>query len=138
MYLGALFNLDTFYFSQSEVSILRKQISESSSHGSSDDQPVSAAAMSILMPHLVNERNALLGTGSSTAPTNPGLVAALRQRTTMLQEENDELYNVLRRAETGRLDEEVKGLRLLVGRLERALRGRFSLTLWLTLAHASC
>ncbi|KIM25553.1 hypothetical protein M408DRAFT_331109 [Serendipita vermifera MAFF 305830] len=106
----------------SELVILRKQLSESPSHGQSDELPVSAAAMAVLMPHLVNERNALVGTGSSSAPPNPALVAALRQRATMLQEENDELYNVLRRAETGRLDEEVKGLRVLVGRLERALR----------------
>jgi hypothetical protein len=79
--------------------------------------------MAVLMPHLVNERNALIGTGPSTGPPNAALVAALRQRTTVLQEENDELYGVLRRAETGRLDEEVKGLRVLVGRLERALHG---------------
>lgn len=89
--------------------------------------------MAILMPHLVNERNALMGTGSSAAPPNPALVAALRQRTAMLQEENDELYNVLRRAETGRLDEEVRGLRVLVGRLERALQGW-----WLTFLFSMC
>lgn len=43
----------------------------------------------------------------------------------MLQEENDELYSVLRKAETGRLDEEVKGLRKLVCKLENSLKGWF-------------
>lgn len=79
--------------------------------------------MAILLPHLVNERNAALGTGPINTVTHSGLVAALRQRTSMLQEENDELYSVLRRAETGRLDEEVKGLRRLIGKLERSLKG---------------
>jgi len=83
--------------------------------------------MAILMPHLVNERNALMRSGPSTGPPNAALVAALRQRATVLQEENDELYGVLRRAETGRLDEEVKGLRILVRKLERALRGQLLL-----------
>jgi len=54
-------------------------------------------------------------------------VAALRQRASMLQEENDELYSVLRRAETGRLDEEAKGLRRLIGKLERSLKGEDAL-----------
>jgi hypothetical protein len=95
--------------------------------------------MTVLLPHLVNERNALMGTGPSAGPPNTALVAALRQRTTVLQEENDELYGVLRRAETGRLDEEVKGLRVLVGRLERALRGEScTVYVWLFDAYAPC
>jgi hypothetical protein len=79
--------------------------------------------MAVLLPHLVNERNAALGTGSSNGINHSALVAALRQRASMLQEENDELYSVLRRAETGRLDEEAKGLRRLIGKLDRSLKG---------------
>lgn len=40
----------------------------------------------------------------------------------MLQEENDELYELLRYNETGKLKEEVRGLRRLVQRLQGALR----------------
>ncbi|CAG7848372.1 SubName: Full=Uncharacterized protein {ECO:0000313/EMBL:CCA74979.1} [Serendipita indica DSM 11827] len=104
-----------------ELLLAKKQLPALTPHGLVSEEAVSAAAMAALMPHLVNERNAINGIGSSEL-IHPGLVAALRQRATMLQEENDELYTVLRRAETGRLDEEVKGLRRLVDKLERALR----------------
>ena len=41
----------------------------------------------------------------------------------LLQEENDELYDLLKQGETGKLKEEVRGLRRVVDRLESALRG---------------
>jgi hypothetical protein len=40
-----------------------------------------------------------------------------------LQEENDELYDILKKGETGKLKEEVRGLRRVVNRLEGALQG---------------
>jgi hypothetical protein len=79
--------------------------------------------MAIMLPHLVNERSAVFGSTFDSTGAHPGLLSALRQRVVMLQEENDELYDVLRRAETGRLDEEVRSLRRLVSKLERALKG---------------
>lgn len=79
--------------------------------------------MAILTPHLINERNAALGTGTFNGLAHTGLVAALRQRTELLEEENEELYSVLRRSETGRLEEEVKALRKLVGKLGISLKG---------------
>jgi len=48
---------------------------------------------------------------------------ALKQRARILQEENDELYELLKSGETGKLKEEVRGLRRVVVRLEGALRG---------------
>lgn len=51
------------------------------------------------------------------------MTAALIQRTRTLQEENDELYDLLRVSETGRLKEEVHHLKRTVTRLERALKG---------------
>ena len=48
---------------------------------------------------------------------------ALAQRAKLLQEENDELYELLKSSETGKLKEEVRGLRRAVNRLETALRG---------------
>jgi len=40
----------------------------------------------------------------------------------LLQDENDELYDLLKHGETGKLKEEVRGLRRVVDRLESALR----------------
>jgi hypothetical protein len=108
---------------QTELQTLRTQKKEPPKDDWQSEQAVSQAAMAVLLPHLVNERNAALGTGSSSGLTHSAIVAALRQRASMLQEENDELYAVLRRAETGRLDEEAKGLRKLIGKLERSLKG---------------
>lgn len=51
------------------------------------------------------------------------MTAALIQRTRTLQEENDELYDLLRVSETGRLKEEVHHLKRTVSRLEQALKG---------------
>lgn len=40
-----------------------------------------------------------------------------------LQEENDELYNLLKTSETGKLKDEVRSLRKAVAKLEGALKG---------------
>jgi hypothetical protein len=112
---------------QTELKTLRIEKKEPPKDEWQSEQAVSKVAMAILLPHLVNERNAALGTGSSSGINHSGLVAALKQRASMLQEENDELYTVLRRAETGRLDEEAKGLRRLIGKLERSLKGEEAL-----------
>lgn len=40
-----------------------------------------------------------------------------------MQEENDELYEMLKSGETGKLKEEVRGLRRVVDRLQGALKG---------------
>ena len=51
------------------------------------------------------------------------MTAALVQRTHVLQEENKELYELLRLSETGKLKEEVHSLKRTMSRLERALKG---------------
>lgn len=48
---------------------------------------------------------------------------ALTQRAKQLQEENDELYDLLKHGETGRLKEEVRALRHVVRKMERGLTG---------------
>lgn len=72
--------------------------------------------MSVLLPHI-----------SKAAPTSSlsssTVSAALTQRVHLLQEENDELYDLLKHGETGKLKEEVRGLRRVVDRLDSALRG---------------
>ena len=74
--------------------------------------------VSLLLPHINTiADDAHAGSRSSTVTT------ALTQRAKLLQEENDELYELLKSGETGRLKEEVRGLRRAVDRLETALRG---------------
>lgn len=72
--------------------------------------------MSLLLPHL-NQHATLATSGSSSATT------ALIQRVKTLQEENDELYELLKTGETGRLKEDVRALKRAVQKLEGALRG---------------
>lgn len=86
--------------------------------GPSTTDPVSLppALVSLLLPH-INAHRAGSNGGGATVTT------ALTQRTRLLQEENDELYELLKHGETGKLKEEVRGLRRVVGRLEGALKG---------------
>ena len=72
--------------------------------------------MSLLLPQL-NQRNSIATSASNSVTT------ALVQRTKILQEENDELYELLKAGETGRLKEEVRALRRTVRKLEAALKG---------------
>ena len=51
------------------------------------------------------------------------MATALTARNKLLQEENDELYELLKSTETGRLKEEARGLKRAVTRLEVALKG---------------
>ena len=51
------------------------------------------------------------------------MTAALTQRARLLQEENDELYELLKLGETGKFKEEVYGLRKVVEKLQGALQG---------------
>lgn len=54
------------------------------------------------------------------------MTTALTQRVKVLQEENDELYELLKSSETGRLKDDVRALRRVVQKLEGALRGMYS------------
>lgn len=76
--------------------------------------------MSVLLPHVNKAASSGELAGSSSSST---VNAALTQRVRLLQEENDELYDLLKQGETGKLKEEVRGLRRVVDRLEGALRG---------------
>ncbi|PPQ99052.1 hypothetical protein CVT24_003612 [Panaeolus cyanescens] len=98
-----------------EISTLRHYIAKQP--GPSTTEPVSLPPplLAIILPHLNN--GALdSATGSST------VTAALTQRTRVLQEENDELYDLLKRSETGRLMEEVTAQQRIISRLETALK----------------
>ena len=72
--------------------------------------------MAVIQPHIE---------AASSGPSSSGsITTALTQRVKTLQEENDELYNLLKKSETGRLKEEVHGLSRVVSKLENALRGK--------------
>ena len=110
--------------------MLRRYLPNSLNPGPEDDNKDVGASnpklLAILMPHIlpvsVMGPDGTSGSGSATVP-HPGMMNALLQRAKLLQDENDELYAVLRRNETGKLDEEVKALRRIVSKLERSLRG---------------
>lgn len=75
--------------------------------------------VSVLIPH-ISERAATTTTSSSP------VTAALTQRVKVLQEENDELYDLLKLGETGKLKEDARALKRVVQRLEVALKGTSS------------
>ncbi|KAJ7498780.1 hypothetical protein FB451DRAFT_1426860 [Mycena latifolia] len=96
-----------------EVARLRRYLLNQPPPAPTDPVSLPPALTSLLLPHLDPAPKATASTSST---------AALTQRTRLLQEENDELYQLLRQSETGKLKEEVRGLRRLVERLEGALR----------------
>ena len=92
----------------------------SSQPGPSLTDPISLppAFVSILLPHINHSKD--YDTNGSAGAT---VTTALTQRVRLLQDENDELYELLKFGETGKLKEEVRGLRRVVERLEGALKG---------------
>nr|GAT59983.1 predicted protein [Mycena chlorophos] len=95
-----------------EITRLRRSIAAQPTPTDPVSLPTPLTAL--LIPHLASA-------SASSAPSSSG-TSALTQRTRLLQEENDELYDLLRNSETGKLKEEVRGLRRVVDRLEGALR----------------
>ncbi|KAH9853557.1 hypothetical protein C2E23DRAFT_868001 [Lenzites betulinus] len=98
-----------------EVTHLRQFLANQPPPSTTEPTTIPPALMSLLLPHL-NQPPTDATSGSSTVTT------ALVQRVKILQEENDELYELLKTAETGRLKEDVRALRRVVQKLEGALR----------------
>ncbi len=73
--------------------------------------------MAVLLPHIQ-------GVAASSGAAGGTMTSALTQRVKTLHEENDELYNLLKKSETGRLKEEVHSLTRVVTKLDGALRGK--------------
>jgi hypothetical protein len=84
----------------------------------SDPVTLPPSLVSFLLPHIPSS--------SDIVPRSGTVTAALTQRAQLLQEENDELYEILKHGETGHLKEEARGLRRVVDRLEKALRREHS------------
>ena len=102
---------------QDEVAHLRQYLPNQPAPVVTDPISLPPPLVSLLLPH-INDRS------DATAPSSSSTVtAALTQRVKVLQEENDELYEILKIGETGRLKEDVRSLRRVVQKLEGALRG---------------
>jgi len=102
---------------QDEVNQLRRYLPTQSAVSRSDPVTLPPPLLALLQPHINGSSAVVSGQTSST------MTAALIQRTRVLQDENDELYELLRVSETGKLKEEVRCLKRIVSRLERALKG---------------
>ncbi|KAG6833885.1 hypothetical protein H0H87_007896 [Tephrocybe sp. NHM501043] len=100
-----------------ELTHLRQSLLSQPGPSSTEPVTLPPALVSVLSPHLHVPPAA---SGSSTGSNTVN--AALTQRARALQEENDEMYDLLKVGETGKLKEEVRGLRRVVARLEGALR----------------
>lgn len=100
-----------------EVTRLRQYLSIQPAVSTTDSVTLPPPYVSLLLPHIHAGSSADQGSsGSST------ITAALTQRVQLLQQENDELYDILKRGETGKLKEEARGLRRVVAKLEGALQ----------------
>ena len=102
---------------QDEITVLRQYLAKQPGPSTAEPVTLPPALLYVLVPHINSAAGATAGGSTST------VTAALTQRTRVLQEENDELYELLKRSETGKLKDEVQGLRRVVKKLEGALKG---------------
>lgn len=103
---------------QDEANTLRQYLSTQPIPSLTEPLSLPPALISLLLTH-IDAASAETDIRSSSSTVN----TALAQRAKLLQEENDELYELLKSSETGKLKEEVRGLRRAVNKLETALRG---------------
>ncbi|KAF8528956.1 hypothetical protein BU17DRAFT_73199 [Hysterangium stoloniferum] len=100
-----------------EVTSLRRFLTIQTSPSTSEQVTLPPPLLSLLLPFLAEP------SPSDYAPSGANSVTvALTQRAKLLQEENDELFDLLKHSETGRLKEEVSGLRRAIRKMESALR----------------
>lgn len=111
---------------QDEVKNLRKYLNAQSAPSRSEPVTLPSTLLALLQPLIAGQS----ASGSAASNSNT-ITTGLLQRTRVLQEENDELYELLRTSETGKLKEEVRTLKRVTSRLQQALTGEFSL-------HHSC
>ncbi|VDC04166.1 unnamed protein product [Peniophora sp. CBMAI 1063] len=100
-----------------EVTHLRTYLANQPSPVTSDPVSLPPSFVSFLLPHLNSA-----STDASTGSASGTVATALTARNKLLQDENDELYELLKGTETGRLKEEARALRRAVARLEVALK----------------
>lgn len=100
---------------------LRQFLSTQTVNPPTDPVSLPPALVSLLLPHIDSRT-------SNATPTSTPITEALTQRVKVLQEENNELFELLNTGETGRLKDDVRALRRIVQKLEGALRGMFSVS----------
>ncbi|CAL1700869.1 unnamed protein product [Somion occarium] len=99
-----------------ELTHLRQYLSTQPSPNTTDSLSLPPALVTLLLPHIKDHTSSATGSASGT------VTSALTQRVKVLQEENDELYELLKSSETGHLKDDVRALRRVVQKLEGALR----------------
>ncbi|KAF9569323.1 hypothetical protein CPC08DRAFT_701826 [Agrocybe pediades] len=109
-----------------EIVFLRQYLAKQPGPSTTEPVTLPPAFVSVLLPHI---SNAASRSSSATSTSIAGVsgssstvTAALTQRIKLLQDENEELYGLLKQSETGKLKDEVQSLRRLVSKLERALK----------------
>lgn len=118
------------FYTKSDITTLRAYLPSSHTQDSFESVTLSPALLSIIGPLL--SRSSTAGTSTSTSAT-----AALTARVALLQQENDELYGLLKSSAVGKLKEEVTALRRAVGRLEGALKGALVISYLLVIVRPS-
>lgn len=101
---------------KAEIAALRSQVNTEPAI-EPDSLTLPAPLAALILPHIHAARSHAMHYPASTTIT-----AALTQRAKVLQDENDELYDLLKLGETGKLKEQVYGLKRVVSRLEKALQ----------------
>ncbi|KAH6915332.1 hypothetical protein BKA70DRAFT_1420266 [Coprinopsis sp. MPI-PUGE-AT-0042] len=108
-----------------DITRLRRHLSTQQAPAPTDSVTLPPPILSVLRPHI-------RAAARESSPASSTVVNALIQRSRLLQEENDELYEILKVKETGKLKEEARGLRRVVHRLESGLRESHSVIAALT------
>ena len=98
---------------------LRRYLNAQTPPARTDSVTLPPSLLALLQPLITGETSRGPVASSSTTITT-----GLLQRARILQEENDELYELLRTSETGKLKEEVRSLKRVVSRLQTALTGQ--------------
>lgn len=101
---------------QDEVTHLRQYLPNQLAPSVTEPISLPPPLVALLLPLISNRE-------PTATPSSDTVNVALTQRVKVLQEENDELYELLKSGETGRLKEDVRSLRRVVRKLEGALRG---------------
>lgn len=112
--------IDLFVSMQDEITNLQYYLSTQPPPSVTDPVSLPPALVSVLLPHIRDHASSASGS----------VTAALTQRCKTLQEENDELYELLKSGETGKLKEDVRALRRVVHKLEGALKGACTDMAW--------
>ncbi|KZS97653.1 hypothetical protein SISNIDRAFT_481557 [Sistotremastrum niveocremeum HHB9708] len=104
-----------------EVNTLRQYLAKQPGPSTSEAFSLPPTWLSFLHPLIRSAAESQMPQPGSASASSKSVTTALIQRVKLLQDENDELYNMLRHGEVGKLHEELAALRKVVARLETAL-----------------